>query len=177
MLVIGAATDAVLVTSAGVVMGVVGIGWLFQHWSEHPSYDSRTAQRLKERLVLPVGLPVGIFLLVLVIAASLSRVFLALPEDGTRAVALVVALVILGSAFAVAASERMARTAVVILCVVAFAAVIGAGVAGLSHGERHFDIPKTNPFHGHLPPGINPTVSAGLGSSSTSSASTTTTAP
>ena len=72
---------------------------------------------------------------------SLSRIFLALPENGTRAVALAVALVVLLSAFAVAASERMARTALTLLIVFAFASVIGAGVAGLAHGERKFEKP------------------------------------
>ncbi len=110
-LAIGAATDAVVVVIAAILLAVSGVGWLLQTWTEHPTYTGQYAARLKERLLLPVGLPVGVASLVAVIVISLSRIFLALPENGTRAVALAVALVILLSAFAVAASERMARTA------------------------------------------------------------------
>ncbi|HEY2430286.1 MAG TPA: hypothetical protein VGI06_15205, partial [Acidimicrobiales bacterium] len=69
---------------------------------------------------------------------------------------LAVAVVILVSAFVVAASDRMARTALALLCAFAMVAAVGAGVAGLVHGERHFEIPHTKPFRGSLPPGINP---------------------
>lgn len=133
------ATDAVVVLTAVILLTVAGIGWLFQHWAEHPSYTARYGARLKERFLVPVGLPVGVIALVGVIAISLSRIFLALPEQGTRAVALVIALVILFAAFAVAASERMARNALAALCAFAFLAVVGAGVAGLTHGERKFE--------------------------------------
>ena len=112
--------------------------------------------------MLPIRLPLGVFLLVAIIAASLSRVFLALPEDGTRIVALVIAVVIMVSAFAVAASERMARTALTLLCVFAFLCVLGAGAAGLAHGERTFEKPTKPIAHGKLLPGLNPGVVSSL---------------
>jgi hypothetical protein len=164
-LAIGAATDAVVVVIAAILLAVSGVGWLLQTWIEHPTYTGQYAARLKERLLLPVGLPVGVASLVAVIVISLSRIFLALPENGTRAVALAVALVILLSAFAVAASERMARTALTLLIVFAFASLIGAGVAGLVHGERKFVKPMAIP-HAPLPPGINPSVTATTAASS-----------
>lgn len=136
---LAAATDAVVVVTAAVVVVIAGVGWLFQSWSEHPSYTPRFGLRLRERFLLPIGLPVGVLALVAVIAVSLSRVFLAVSEQGARAVALAVAVVVLGSAFAVSASKRMARTALGLLCTFAFIAVVGAGVAGLNHGERKFE--------------------------------------
>ena len=182
VLVVAAATDAVVVITAAILLTAVAVGWLFQAFTEHPAYSPRLGARLRERLVLPVGLPLGVLALVAVIAISLSRVFLALPENGTRAVALAVAIVILASAFAVAASERMGRTALALLCVFAIVAAVGAGVAGIVAGERHFDIPNTKPFHGAYPPGLNPALlgsaSTGAGShGSTTSTSSTTTGP
>ncbi|GAC1537352.1 MAG: hypothetical protein NVS3B12_21250 [Acidimicrobiales bacterium] len=138
-LALAAATDAVVVLTAVVLVSIAAFGWFFQHWSEHPSYTARYGARLKERLLIPVGLPLAVFGLVAIIAISLSRIFLALPEQGTRVVALVVAIVILGSAFVIAASERMARTALALLCAFAFLAVVGVGVAGLAAGERKFE--------------------------------------
>ena len=159
-LAVGAATDAVVVVIAVILLAVTAVGWVFQQWSEHPSYTGRYATRIKERLVVPLGLPILVGTLVAIIVISLSRIFLALPEDGTRAVALSVAVVILLSAFAVAASERMARTALILLLVFAFACLIGAGVAGLVHGERKFEKPTKEIPHAPLPPGINPSVTS-----------------
>jgi len=177
LFVVAAATDAIIVVTAVVLAVVAGVGWLSRQWGEHPSYAGSFASRLKDRAVLPLGLPLGVFVLVAVIAASLSRVFLALPEDGTRIVALVIAVVILVSAFAVAASERMARTALTLLCVFALICAIGAGAAGLAHGERKFE-KLTKPIpHAKFLPGLNPGVVSSLsGSSTTTPASTTTTA-
>ena len=140
---LAAATDGVVVLTAVILLTIAGIGWLFQQWAEHPTYTARYGTRIKERFLVPIGLPLGVFALVAVIAISLSRIFLALPEQGTRVVALVIALVILFSAFAIAASQRMARNALGALCAFAFLAVVGAGVAGLTHGERKFE--KVNP--------------------------------
>jgi len=168
VLVLAAAADAVVVLAAVLLLAVAGFGWLFQQWSEHPSYTGRYAARLKERVLLPVGLPLGVFSLVAVITISLSRIFLALPENGTRAVAFAVALLVLLSAFAVAASERMARTAVLLLVAFAFATLVGAGIAGIVHGERKFEKPTKAIPHAPLPPGINPSVTSTTAPSKTS---------
>jgi hypothetical protein len=141
-------------------MAVAAVGWVLQEWSEHPAYSRRYALRLRERLVIPIGLPVLVLALIAIITISLSRIFLALPENGTRAVALAVALVILLSAFAVAASEHMARTALLLLIGFAFACLLGAGVAGIAHGERTFEQPTKPVPHAPLPPGVNPSVPA-----------------
>jgi cytochrome c oxidase subunit IV len=177
VLVIAAAADAVIVLTAAGVLTVVALGWFFQHWTEDESYTPRYGARLKERILLPIGLPVGVFALVAVIAISLSRVLLAVSEQGTRYVAFAVAAVVIISGFAIAASERMARTALALLCSFALLAAVGAGIAGMVHGERHFETPKTKPFHGSLPPGINPTVISTLGSKAGSAAATTTSTP
>ncbi len=149
-----------MVIIAGVLMAVAGTGWALQQWSEHPAYSRRYALRLRERVIIPIGLPVLVLALIAVITISLSRIFLALPENGTRGVALAVALVILLSAFAVAASERMARTALLLLIGFAFVCLVGAGVAGISHGERHFETPTKPVPHAPFPPGINPSITA-----------------
>lgn len=175
LLALGAVTDAVVIAGAAVLMAVVGVGWFLQQFSEHPSFTAHYGARLKERLVLPILLPLGVIALVAVIAASLSRIFLALPEQGTRAVALAVAVVILFSATAIAMSgDRMGRTALALLSGLALVCVIGAGIAGLSHGERKFETPKPIP-HAPLPPGINPSVIATQGGTGSAGGSTTTT--
>jgi plastocyanin len=139
LLAIAAATDWIVLL-AGIVVGALAfVGWLLQAWTEHPSFTARFGLRLQDRFLVPLGLPLGVFGLILVIALSLSRVLLATPEQGSRAIALVVAVVILGGAFFVASQERMARAALSLLSAVALVAVVAAGAVGLAHGERHFE--------------------------------------
>jgi hypothetical protein len=160
VLALGAASEAGVVIIAGVLMAVAGSGWALQQWTEHPLYSRRYAFRLRERIAIPFGLPVLVLALIAIITISLSRIFLALPEDGTRAVALAIAVVVLLSAFAVAASEHMARTALYLLIGFAFACLLGAGIAGIAHGERTFEEPTKPVPHAPLPPGINPSITA-----------------
>jgi plastocyanin len=139
VLAVGAATDGLLVVAAIVVGAIALLGWVFQSWTEHPIFTARFGARLTDRLLVPIGLPVGVFALVLVIALSLSRVLLAVPEQGSRVVAIVVAVVILAGAFFIVSQERMARAALSVLSAVALLAVIAAGGVGLAYGERHFE--------------------------------------
>ena len=142
LLTVGVATNGAVLLAAVVVLTLVGVGWLVQRWTEDPAYTAVFGGRLQERFLIPFGLPVGAVALVATILISLSRVFLALPEQGTRAVALAVAIVILISAFTVAASSRMARTALMLLSAFALLSVIGAGAVSVAHGERKFEKPK-----------------------------------
>jgi hypothetical protein len=160
VLVLGAASEGGVVIIAGVLMAVAGIGWAFQAWAESPIYTPRYARRIRDRLVIPVGLPVLVLALIAIVTISLSRIFLALPENGTRAVALAVAAVILISGFVIAASDRMARTALLLLVGFAFLCLLGAGIAGVAHGERRFEQPTKPVHHAPLPPGINPSITA-----------------
>ena len=136
---IGSATSAGVVVAAVLVSVVVLLGWVFQAWTEHPAFTARFGARLSDRLLAPLGMPLAIFGLVLLIALSISRVLLTVPESGSRVVAIVVAIVILASAFFIASQERMARAALSLLCAFALVAVVSAGIVGYSRGERTFE--------------------------------------
>jgi hypothetical protein len=175
---LAAASIGVVVVAALGALLVVGVGWLLQTWSDHPTYTPSYAARLKDRFVIPVGLPIAVLALIAIITASLSRVFLALPEAGTRWVAIGVATVVVLSGAAIAASERMARTALLLLSGFALACLIGAGAAGVVHGESKFDVPNRPAFRGQYPPGLNPGVlSQKAGSTGSSPTSTSTSTP
>jgi plastocyanin len=139
LLALGSATSWVVVVAGAVTAVAVLLGWLFQAWTEHPAFTSRFGARLSDRLLVPLGMPLAVFSLVAIIALSLSRVLLAVPEQGSRIVAIAVAIVILAGAFFIVSQERMARAALSLLSVLALVAVVAAGVAGLVHGERHFE--------------------------------------
>jgi plastocyanin len=136
---IAAATRLLVLIPAVILVVAVVLGWLFQAWTEHPLFTARFGARLSERLLVPFGLPVAVFALVAIIALSLSRVLLAVPDQASRAIALAVAIIILAGAFTVSASQRMARTALSLLSAFALVALVAAGAVSYAHGERHFE--------------------------------------
>ncbi|MHB8467045.1 MAG: hypothetical protein ACYDH6_01705 [Acidimicrobiales bacterium] len=168
LLALGAATNGEVQLGALVVLVVTAAGWVIQHWTEDPRTTRVFGWRLRERFVLPFGLPVAVVVLVAIIAISMSRVFLALPENGTRGVALLIALLVLTSAFVISASARMARTALALLTGFALASLVAAGLVGIIHGERKFERPKLSTTFVPLPGQAPPTTTA---------ATTTTTTP
>lgn len=148
---VGAAVGAPLVILGIALTVVVGLGWFGRAWSEHPTWTPRMRERVDYRLLVPVSLPVLMLALALVLAASFSRVLLAVDKDLATVIAMVVAVALL-AAFAVFAlrphvSPRMLSTAAVVGAV----ATLGAGVAGAAQGERHFE------HHGHDVPEVHVT--------------------
>ena len=138
VLAVGAAlgTDVVV---PGVLAGLVAVGgWLGQTWREHPTWTDRVRERVTERSVQPIGLPVATFLLVAVIAVSMSRVLLAVDKETATAIALVVAVVIMGAFFYVA-SRPMGPGALVGLAAAALVVTVAGGVVGTASGERSFE--------------------------------------
>lgn len=143
---VGAAVDAAFVY-AGAGLGIVAaLGWFGRAWSEHASWTPRVRARVDERFLVPLGLPVGMIVLTLVIAASLSRVLLAVNKDASVVIALVVASGILGAFAFISMRPGVGPSALVVLAALAGVSLVGAGIAGAAQGEREFE------RHGHEVP-------------------------
>lgn len=143
---VGAAVDDGLVY-AGIVLCIVSaLGWFGRAWSEHPSLTPRVRERVDYRFLVPLGLPVGMIALTVVIAISMSRVLLAVNKDASVVVALVVAIGILAGMWVIAVRPGVGSSALVVLAGLAGISVVGAGIAGAAQGERHFE------KHGHETP-------------------------
>lgn len=117
---------------------LVTAGWFGKVWKEDPTWTPRVRERVATRFLVPVGLPVAMFLLAGVIAVSVSRILLAISKNAAVAVALVVAVAILGACAWVAARPRVSSSAIIALAVVAVVSMAGAGVTGVAAGEREF---------------------------------------
>src|SRR5581483_9041836 len=81
VLAVGAATGVVTVYAGLIAVVVTGFGWFAASWADHSTWTRRVRSRLVERLLAPVAMPVGGFLLAAVVAISVSRVLLAVPKD------------------------------------------------------------------------------------------------
>ena len=137
---VGAAVDGKLMV-VGLVVGLVpAAGWLGQVWREHAGWTPRLSERLDDRVLVPIALPVGMILLVGAIAISVSRVLLALPEKGSTAGALVIAIVVLfGLALIAARLPQLRTSALIAVAVFAAVTVVAAGSVGAATGERTFE--------------------------------------
>lgn len=136
---IGAAIDAALVY-AGVFLGMVaGLGWFARAWSEHSAWTPRVRERVDYRLVVPLGLPLTMVALTLVIAGSLSRVLLAVDKSASVAIAMLLASALLVAFSLIALRPGVGSSALAALSVLAGISVVGAGIAGAAQGERHFE--------------------------------------
>lgn len=136
---VGTAVSAALVSTAIVALALCLLGWLAQSLAEHAAWDNSQAQRLADRLLLPVGLPIGVVLLVAVIIISLSRVLLALPKEGSTVMALVAAVLILVGCTVVAARPQLGSGALIGLAIFAGMSLVAGGIAGAVAGERDFE--------------------------------------
>jgi plastocyanin len=128
----------------GLVLAVITAGsWLAQCFREDPSYTPREGERVSQRLLAPVGLPVLAVGLILVIVASVSRVLLAVSKNASVAIAFGLAVLVLVFFFIVASRPRLSRMTLTLLSGAALAAVIAAGSAGAASGYRTFEKHET----------------------------------
>lgn len=126
-----------------VLVGVIAVviatfGWFGKVWSEDPTWTPRLHERVTFRLLVPVGLPVAMFLLAAIIAISMSRILLAVSKNGSVLVAFVAAVAILGACSWVAVRPRVDSSTLLALVAIAVVTTAGAGITGVAAGEREF---------------------------------------
>jgi plastocyanin len=90
----------------------------------------------RERVFLPLMLPLGVVLVILLVAGSLSRVLLAVPEAISTFTALLAAGYVLLVSALVAARPRISSSALGVGVVVGLVAVVAAGAVGANAGIR-----------------------------------------
>lgn len=146
---VGAAVGAPLVYAGIGLVAATGLGWFGRSWSEHPTWTPRARERVDYRLLVPFSLPLMMIAVALGIAVAMSRVLLAVDKNVATAIALAVAVLLLGGFTLVAAKPRVSSSVLVSAAAVLGVAVVGAGIAGAAQGEREFH------KHGHEIPEVH----------------------
>ena len=139
VLAVGAVIGVPVVLAGLLLLLVATAGWFARAWSEHPSWTSPVRQRVSSRLLAPIGLPVGGFLLAALIAVSMSRILLAVSKEAATGVAIVAAMAIFAACYWIASRPRLGSSVIVALSVLAGTSMVGAGIAGAIGGERKFE--------------------------------------
>lgn len=99
-----------------------------------------------DRVVKPLLLPLGAGAFIFVLAWSLSRILLAVPEAGSTALALLIAAEVLGVSAVIAAASGIKNAQKLISVVLGFALMGGGGVAA-AIGEREIGHEEGAEFH------------------------------
>lgn len=134
---VGLATDAPILIIGLIAVAIASLGWLGQAWREHPAWNPTYDDRIRDRYVTPIALPIATIAGVAVLAISVSRLLLAVSEKAAPIIATVLAIAILG-AFALLAVKPVGRGGSVALAVVGVLFVAASGIGGAVAGEREF---------------------------------------
>jgi plastocyanin len=142
---VGPAVGKDLVLAGAILTAVTAFGWFGRTWGRHAAWTPRVRTRVEDRLLIPAALPIGAFLMALVIAVSVSRILLAVPERASVFVALGVATAIIVAFFVVASRPNARSSGLVALGSLAAVSLVGAGIAGATSGERTFEEKGSEP--------------------------------
>jgi hypothetical protein len=136
LVVVGAVVNTQLFLLGCIIGGVVLLEWMVSAWSDRATGDPATNRRIRNRIMYPLEIPVFGAIGIVVVVLCVSRVLLALSKEGAAIAGIAVALLILGTAVALAASPKAGRTAVAIVCVLGAVGVLAGGIIGAVEGER-----------------------------------------
>lgn len=137
--VVGLAAGGVLFWVGIAILGIVLVEWMVQGWAERATVDPGFNAALRRRIMNPVEIPALAVIGIGLVVIAFSRVLLAVPAVGSSAIAIVVAILILGGASLVASRPRITSSLVTVVVVVAAVGLVGGGIVGAVAGEREFE--------------------------------------
>lgn len=139
LLVIGLATRAELVVAGLVVLAITAIEWAMKTWSEQATGDPVVNRTIRNRVMLPLEVPIGAVLGAGIVVVSASRLMLALSKAGSIVALSVVAVVVVAVAVLLATRPHISRKVITPILVVFGLVIIALGIGGAIVGEREFE--------------------------------------
>lgn len=140
LVVVGLVVNTQLVILGGIVLGIAVLEWVVTAWTDRHSPSPERNHALRNRLMLPLEIPIFAVLFIAVPIFMLSRVFLASTKSGAAIIATVVALVLLGAFFVLYLKPDLARGLVASASVIAAIGLIVGGIVSAAVGQRDFEI-------------------------------------
>lgn len=150
--VVGLATSPVLFVIGCSALVVVAVEWTISSWAESRTVDQTANRLIRNRIMLPIEVPVGAVLLAVALVYCISRILLAVSEAGAVWVALVLAALILGVAVLLNSRPQMKRSLVIGVLVVGAVVVLAVGIVGAVIGPR--SVERHGPLEGAAPSAI-----------------------
>jgi hypothetical protein len=139
LVVLGLVVGAGLVAVGMFVIAASLIEWMVQAWADRATGDPEANRQIRNRIMYPLEIPIAGAVAIGAVVFLLSRVLLSLPQVGSNAVAITVAVVVLAAGFLVAARRHIGRRLITALLVVGALAILVASVLAAAQGEREFE--------------------------------------
>ena len=136
---LGWATSPILFVVGCVVVSIATVEWTMSNWAEHASGDAIVNRAVRNRVMLPVEIPVGAVIVIGGVVFCMSRLLLAASETGSIFVSMGFGLAIFIGAIALGTGRQVRRNVVVGALVLGALVVLGVGIAGAIVGPRHFE--------------------------------------
>lgn len=155
---IGLVVGSQLFAAGCIGIAIVVVEWGIRNWADRRTGDPEVNREIRNRIMLPIEIPVGALLCIGVLVALISRVLLATPKEGSTGVAIVVALLVLGTATLIATKPRLSANLISGLLLLGGIAVLAAGITAAAVGTRDFEEHHEDttyeqpPVGGELPP-------------------------
>lgn len=141
LLIVGLVLNNVFFVAGLIALAAVAVEWTMQAWADRATGDPAVNREIRNRIMLPIEVPVAGALIVGVVVLGYSRVFLAVSKLGAVWVALAIAATIFVVGTVLSVRPRIRTDLVAGLLAVAAVVTIGAGIFGAVAGERDFEHP------------------------------------
>ena len=139
LVVVGIALNNVFFVAGLILLGGVAIEWTIQAWSERATGDPAVNREIRNRIMLPLEVPIAGAAAVGLVIAGFSRLFLAVSAEAAVWAALAVAAIFFVVGTVLASRPQLRTDLVAGLLVIGAVATIGIGIAAAVAGERDFE--------------------------------------
>lgn len=140
LVIIGVVLNNVFFVAGLIALGAVAVEWTMQAWSERATGDPAVNREIRNRIMLPIEVPVAGALIIAVVVVGYSRMFLAVSKLGAVWIALAIAAVVFGLGALLSSRPRIRTDLVAGLVALAAVVTIGFGIFGAVTGEREFHL-------------------------------------
>lgn len=136
---IGLVVGSQLFVAGCIGLGIVIVEWGIRNWADRRTGDPEVNREIRNRIMLPIEVPVGALLCIGLVVALISRILLATSKEGSTGVAIVVAVLVLGVATLIATKPRLSANLISALLLLGGIAVLVGGITAASVGPRDFE--------------------------------------
>ena len=139
LVIIGVVLNNVFFVGGLLLLAAVAIEWTMQAWADRATGDPAVNREIRNRVMLPIEVPVAAALVIGVVVLGYSRAFLAASQLGAVWIAMGIAATIFIIGTILSLRPRISQNVVAGLLVAAAIVTIGLGVFGAVAGEREFE--------------------------------------
>ena len=145
LVMVGLATSSIMFIAGLVGVAICGLEWTIDAWADQISGDEEFNRDTRNRLMRPIEFPAAAVIGAGVVVYCISRILLAVSADGAAIIGMVLAAIIFGVAVLVSRREKLSRSTIVALFLIAALVILAVGIGGAVAGQR--EIEEHDPSH------------------------------